>query len=146
MFTCRRAAALRLAIRRLVQRPGFSAIAGVTLAPRPGELVRLGDNDNCCVNSGLQTDYALFSYDAYRHLQDQLPELTSLAAFQASSQTMGIRRTGAAITESVPGEFVSGNSFTALGVGAAGGRLLDANDDRPGADPVFVISHRVWQS
>src|ERR1051325_6848065 len=89
---------VRLAIRRLAQRPGFTVIALVTLAlglganvaiftlvratmyarlpvAKPDELVRLGDNDNCCVNSGLQTDYALFSYDAYRHLQDQLPEL-----------------------------------------------------------------------
>src|SRR5436309_7422958 len=127
MFADTLAADLRLAIRRLVQRPGFTAIAVVTLAlglganvavfslvratmyqrlpvARPGELARLGNNDNCCVNSGLQTDYSLFSYDAYRHLRDRLPELTSLAAFQASSQTMGIRRTGAAIIESVPGE------------------------------------------
>src|SRR5436190_24393278 len=151
MFADTLAADLRLAVRRLVQRPGFSAIAVATLAlglganvalftlieatmyqrlpvARPDELVRLGDSDTCCVNSGLQTEYALFSYDAYRHLRDRVPELASLAAFQASSQTIGIRRIGAAITESVPGEFVSGNYFATLGVAAAAGRLLDASD------------------
>src|SRR5436190_3489863 len=169
MFADTLAADLRLAVRRLVQRPGFSALAVATLAlglganvalftlieatmyqrlpvARPDELVRLGDSDTCCVNSGLQTEYALFSYDAYRHLRDRVPELASLAAFQASSQTIGIRRIGAAITESVPGEFVSGNYFATLGVAAAAGRLLDASDDRPGAEPVFVISHRIWLS
>src|SRR5947207_387765 len=156
MFADTLAADLRLAVRRLVQRPGFSALAVATLAlglganvalftlieatmyqrlpvARPDELVRLGDSDTCCVNSGLQTKYALFSYDAYRHLRDRVPELASLAAFQASSQTIGIRRIGAAITESVPGEFVSGNYFATLGVAAAAGRLLDASDDRRGA-------------
>src|SRR5947209_1985774 len=81
---------LRLAARRLGQRPAFTIVAVLTLAlglgantaiftlvqatlrqrlpvAAPDELVRLGDNDNCCVNSGLQTDYSLFSYFAYRH-------------------------------------------------------------------------------
>jgi len=32
-----------------------------------------------------------------------------------------------------------------LGVGAFGGRVFTPEDDRPGAPPVAVLSHRVWQ-
>jgi len=111
---------------------------------RPEELARLGDNDNCCVNSGLQTDYALFSYDAYLHLRERLPQLGSLTAFQATKAPVSLRRVGAAATESVGGKFVSAGYFTTLGVAPAIGRLLDPTDDRAGAPPVFVLSHRVW--
>src|SRR6266487_1396853 len=158
---------LRIAARRLAQRPGFTAVAVLTLAlglganiaiftlvqatlfqrlpvPRPDELVRMGDDDNCCVNGGLQTSYSLFSYSAYLHLRDRVSELASLAAFQASVPPIGIRRAGTPVTESMPGEFVSGNYFTTFGVRPAAGRLLNASDDRPGAEPVFVMSHRAW--
>src|SRR5947209_2992667 len=158
---------LRLAARRLAHRPGFTAIAILTLAlglganiaiftlveammlqrlpvARPNELVRLGDNDNCCVNSGLQTAYSLFSYSAYLHLRDRVPELASLAAFQASRQATGVRRAGTAATESIPGEWVSANYFTTFGVRPAAGRLRDPKDDEAGAEPVFVMSHRAW--
>ena len=158
---------LRVATRRLIQRPGFTVVAVLTMAlglganiaiftlvhatmlqrlpvSRPEELVRLGDNDNCCVNSGLQTDYALFSYDAYLHLRERLPQLGSLTAFQATKAPVSLRRVGAAATESVGGKFVSAGYFTTLGVAPAIGRLLDPTDDRAGAPPVFVLSHRVW--
>jgi len=158
---------LRVATRRLIQRPGFTVVAVLTMAlglganiaiftlvhatmlqrlpvSRPEELARLGDNDNCCVNSGLQTDYALFSYDAYLHLRERLPQLGSLTAFQATKAPVSLRRVGAAATESVGGKFVSAGYFTTLGVAPAIGRLLDPTDDRAGAPPVFVLSHRVW--
>ena len=158
---------VRLAARRLLQRPGFTAIAVLTLAlglgantaiftlvratmlqtlpvSRPQELVRLGDDDNCCVNSGLQTDYSLFSYKAYSHLRDNLPQLAALAAFQASPQQVGIRRVGTVTTETLPAEYVSANYFSTFGVQPAAGRLLEPNDDRAGAEPVFVLSHAAW--
>jgi predicted permease len=158
---------VRLAARRLRQRPGFSVVCVLTLAlglgantaiftlvdavmlqklpvPRPHELYRLGDNDNCCVNSGLQTRYSLFSSPAYEHLRDRVPELSPLAAFQATVQPIGIRRGGQAVAESLPGQYVSANYFAMFGVQPAVGRLLEPADDRPGAEPVFVMSHRAW--
>jgi hypothetical protein len=39
---------------------------------------------------------------------------------------------------------VASNYFSTLGVRPATGRLLTPDDDRPGAEPVFVISHRAW--
>ena len=158
---------VRLALRRLHRRPGFTAVSLLTLAlglgantaiftlirasmfqtlpvDRPDELVRLGDDANCCVNSGMQRRYSLFSVAAYEHLRDNTPELSSLMAFQANLRSIGIRRLGGDVTEALPSAFVSANYFTTLGVRPAVGRLLTANDDGPGADPVFVMSHRIW--
>jgi macrolide transport system ATP-binding/permease protein len=158
---------VRLAVRRLRQRPGFTLIAVLTLAlglgantaiftlirasmfqklpvDRPHELVRLGDDNNCCVNSGIQRRYSLFSVAGFQHLRDNTPELASLTAFQANVRAMGIRRMGRDVTESLPSAFVAANYFTTLGVQPAIGRLLTADDDRPGAEPVFVVSHRAW--
>lgn len=160
---------LRLAVRRLRRQPGFTLVAVLTLAlglganiaiftlvhaamlralpvTRPHELVRLGDDDNCCVNSGLQEAYSLFSYPAYEHLRDRAPELASLTAFQAMVQPVGIRRFGAAVTESVPAQYVAANYFATFGVRPAAGRLLEPDDDRPGREPVFVMSHGTWVS
>lgn len=36
--------------------------AEVAPVKNPGELYRLGDNDNCCVSRGFQDDWSLFSY------------------------------------------------------------------------------------
>ena len=42
------------------------------------------------------------------------------------------------------GVLVTGNFFQVLGVGAALGRALTAEDDTPGASAALVLSHRVW--
>ncbi len=39
---------------------------------------------------------------------------------------------------------VTGDYFTGLGVTPAAGRLIDMNDDRPGVEPVVMISYGVW--
>src|SRR5262249_17311182 len=50
-------------------------------------------------------------------------------------------------TEIVSGEFVSGNYFPVLGVGAAIGRVFTAADDLyQKQHPVAVLSYRYWQS
>ncbi len=50
-------------------------------------------------------------------------------------------------TERVSGEMVSGNYFPVLGVGAAMGRVITAQDDlRQGDHPVAVLSYQFWQT
>jgi predicted permease len=161
---------VRLAWRRLLAAPGFAALCILTLAlgiggntavftlidrvilkplpvPRPDELYRIGNTDECCVNSGLQDSFSLFSYDLYLHLRDAAPEVPALAAFQANVGTMAIGRAeGDAPPESLKSAFVSGNYFEMFGLAPAAGRLLSVQDDRPGAPTVAVISHRVWKN
>ena len=47
-------------------------------------------------------------------------------------------------TEQWAGGFTSGNTFTVMGGSAAIGRTLTAEDEEPGATPVFVMSHKLW--
>jgi predicted permease len=48
-------------------------------------------------------------------------------------------------TESVKGQYVSGQYFSGMGVPAAAGRLLVQSDDQAGAATVVVLSHRLSQ-
>jgi predicted permease len=158
---------IRFACRRLWHQPGFTLTAILTLAlglganiaifslvyallvrslpvDRPGELYRLGDTNNCCVNSGLQGSYSLFSFRLFEHLRVATREdFVELAAFQATTQPIGVRR-GGGIAESLQGQYVSANYFHMFGVRPAAGRLLVAEDDRPDAVPAVVISHEAW--
>ena len=43
-------------------------------------------------------------------------------------------------------EIVSGSYFSVLGVGAAAGRVLEASDDTPGANPAVVLSYDFWMA
>jgi predicted permease len=127
----------------------FTLIHGVAIQPipvkAPHELYRLGDDANCCVNTGIQSRYSLFSYELYTHLRDQLTEFESLAGFQARPQPLTVRRVGEDLAQSSMSEYVSGNYFQMLGVSPAMGRMLAPADDGGAADPVFVMSHRVWR-
>ena len=158
---------LRFAVRRLCQRPGFALAAILTLAlglganiaiftlvhallmrslpvDRPGELYRLGDTNNCCVNSGLQESYSLFSFRMFEHLREGVRgDFVELAAFQANTQPVAVRRSGR-VAESLQGQFVSANYFQMFGVRPSAGRVFQPADDEPGAAPAVVISHQAW--
>ncbi|MGB9028627.1 MAG: ABC transporter permease [Acidobacteriaceae bacterium] len=160
---------IRYALRQFLKTPGFTITAILTLAlgigattaiftlihavllkslpvARPSELIRIGDNENCCINGGMQDDWSLFSTEQYREFRDHTPGFASLAAFQAGRFEIGVRRQGSDHpSEPFGGEFVSGNAFDTFGIRAWMGRLLRASDDVKGAPPVAVISYRTWQ-
>jgi predicted permease len=160
---------LRYAMRQFVHAPGYTATAVLTLAlgigattaiftlvhavllkslpvGRPEELYRLGNNENCCVNGGLQDDWSLFSYDKYKTFRDGTPGFLELAAFQAGRGLAGVRRVGRnEPAESQRTQYVSGNYFSMFGIGAYIGRVFTPDDDRSGAEPVAVMSYRTWQ-
>jgi predicted permease len=82
----------------------------------------------------------------YERLKANAPEFEELAAFQAGESLQSVRRQGEATARPVRSEYVTGNYFSMLGVRAFGGRMLSPDDDKPGAPPVAVLSHRVWQA
>ena len=160
---------VRYAMRQFAHAPGFTATAVLTLAlgigattaifslvhavllkslpvTKPSELIRIGDNENCCVNGGLQDNWSLFSYDKYKTFRDGTRGFSELAAFQAGRGLMGVRRNASnQPAESLRTQFVSGNYFSMFGIGAYAGRMFTQADDRQGAEPVVVMSYATWQ-
>jgi predicted permease len=164
---------LSYAVRQLRNAPGFTAIAMLTLAlgigansaiftlvnalmmrnlpvADPKMLVRIGDENDCCVNSGAldKGDYSLFSTETWQLFKKSAPEFEELAAMQAGFGYRPIiaRRNGErAAARSVMGEFVSGNYFRTFGLRPQAGRLLLDSDDVTGAPVVGVMSYEAWQ-
>jgi predicted permease len=162
---------LRYALRQLRKAPGFTLTAVITLALGIGantaiftlvqgillrslpvadlaRLYRIGDTNNCCIESGFISDngdFDIFSYDLYQHLKSSAPEFEQLAAMQSAQDEFTVRR-GNALAKSLRGEFVSGNYFSTLGLGAYAGRPFNESDDTPSAAPATVISYSAWQT
>lgn len=160
------------ALRRLVQAPAFSLTAIIVLAigigattsiftlaytvlwkplpvPEPEALYRLGRDPHCCYSGGFsqEGEFSLVSYELYEYLRDNTAGFSKLAAFQAyPNALLGVRSPNdGKPAEARPGELVSGNYFSMLGIEPRVGRLLSPADDQPGAPPVAVLSSRLWQ-
>jgi predicted permease len=160
---------LRYGLRQLGRNPGFTAVAVLTLAlgmggttaiftliheamlrslpvTDPGRLYRVGAGDDCCVEGGPQDRWGMYSYPLYQRLKTNTPEFEEVAAFQAGIWMQSVRREGETASKPLRSEFVTGNYFSMLGVGAFAGRVFTPQDDTQGAPPVIVLSHRVWQT
>src|SRR5579864_5487259 len=113
----------------------------------PGRLYRIGEGDDCCVEGGPQDRWGMYSFPLYERLKSAAPEFEELTAFQAGGARVSVRRERVeAFARPLRSEFTTGNYFSTLGVGAFGGRVYTADDDRPGAPPVAVLSHHAWQA
>ncbi|MGH9394128.1 MAG: ABC transporter permease, partial [Terriglobales bacterium] len=129
----------------------FTFVQGILLrslpVANPGQLYRIGDTADCCVNGGFvgdNGDFDIFSYDLYLHLQAAAPEFQQLAAVQAGQNSWAVRRDGG-VSRTLHAELVSGNYFDTLGLRPLAGRLLHASDDQLSAPPVAVLSYAAWQ-
>ena len=159
---------LRFALRQWRQSKGFTAVAVLTLAlgigantaiftlvnaivlrslpvAHPERIYRLGTGADCCINSGYQKNFALYSYPLYRALRDRTPEFADLAAMQVGLGPLNVRREGALAPQVFTGQFVSGNYFRMWGVNAYAGRTLAPADDAAGAPPAAMLSFRTWE-
>ena len=163
---------LGYAFRQLRKTPGFTATVLLTLAlgiganaaiftlvnaillhnlpvTDPKTLVRIGDKDDCCVNSGWndEGDYSLFATDTYYMFKKSMPEFEELAAMESGYawRPLTVRRAGSqTIAKSVTATFVSGNYFRVFGLSPAAGRLLTDADDQKGAPVTAVMSYDTW--
>jgi predicted permease len=149
---------LRYGARMLRKHPGFSLMAVLTLALGIGANTAIFSLVNATllrqlpypeperlayVYSGVAgSPYSTASYPDYVELRDQNQVFSGLAARGSITASLSSDEQ----TDLVSGEIVSGNFFDVLGVGAALGRTISPADDQtPGAHPVAVISHGLWQ-
>jgi predicted permease len=158
------------AMRSLRRTPGFAVVAVLTLAlgiganvaiftlldavvlkplpvPATGELVMLYENgpEGAPDPTGGSGRYLRFSYPRFERLERALGSLGSMAAVTRSSTFM-FRFPGAAGANYLSAQLVSARYFSTLGVSAARGRLLTAEDASPDrVSPVAVISDGFWK-
>ena len=126
----------RHALRRLRKSPAFTVTTVLTLAlgigattsiftlvhavilkslavAKPGELYRLGKESRCCWWGGYsqENEFSLVSHELYKHFSDNTKGFAELAAFAASEELFGVRRSGG--SEAAQGyPVVSENSIT----------------------------------
>jgi len=162
---------IRYGIRMLLKKPGFTAVAVLSLAlgigantaifslldavliktlpvERPEQLVLFGKGESMGMTTGFpdgSTD--LYSYPFYRQVQQQRTDVFSGVASLLSMpwNVHGFVNSGGDI-EQLQVQLVSGSYFPVLGVNAGLGRVLtEADDQNVGAHPVAVVSYAWWQ-
>ncbi len=145
---------VRFGMRMLRKSPGFTAIALITLAIGIGantimfsvvnvlllRPVSVRDPDRlagCGVRNGWH------SYSAYLALRDDNPAFINLMAHSGSFRFVTLMQGD--VARRVNPLFVSANYFSTLGVALARGRAFSPEEERKGAEPVAILSHRAWQ-
>jgi len=150
---------IRYGLRNFVKRPGFTAIAIVTLAlgigantaifslvntvllrplpvPHPEELTEVYGT----FHNG--ADYTIQSYLNYKDYRDRNDVFSGLIAYRFAPMSISHESRN----ERIWGYLVSGNYFDVLGVQPFLGRYFTPEEDRtPGAYPLAVISYGCWQ-
>ena len=165
---------IRYGVRSLLKRPGFTAIAVLTLAlgigantaiftlvnavmlkslpvNKPEELVLFTDatSQGTSIDDVPKTgDWRRFSYASYEYLRDHNEAFKDITAIRSDDSPLSVRNVGALSSEPAKrasGQLVLGNYFSLLGVTAMRGRVLTPADNSPNAPAATVISHRYWQ-
>jgi predicted permease len=151
---------LRYGARILVNKPGFTLIAVLTLALGIGANTAIFSVVNSVVLRPLpypNAERLMTIWEDHRARNGPIDEWTSPPGFedwrdQARSfdhvvalQGWGPTLTGQGDPEQLVGAVVSHDTFTMLGVTPAVGRTFRPEEDRRGIDGVVIISHRLWR-
>jgi predicted permease len=151
---------VRYAVRTLRQKPGFAAVALLTLAlgtgattvmftvidgvllkplpyPEPDRLVRIQEQTSWNTRFG---NLWAFTYPNYLDCRHESRSL-ELAAWRYNGGTVS----GNGKAEYVDGHEISAGLFPVLGVRVFRGRAFLPEEDRPGATPVMIVSFELWQ-
>jgi putative ABC transport system permease protein len=153
---------LRYALRSLARQPGVTTVAVLTLALGIGAttamfsvvdgvlLKPLPVQEQCRVlvmwTEDRQRGFAHmpFAYESFEAVRERSRTLTDVAAlpYWGASERV-VRLPDGAVP--VAGTPVTGSFFRVLGARPVLGRLLQPEDDQPGAGLVAVIGHGLWQ-
>ncbi|HEX2269128.1 MAG TPA: ABC transporter permease [Pyrinomonadaceae bacterium] len=147
---------MRYALRMLLKKPGFTIVVVLTLAlgiganaaifsvvkgvllnplpfPDPEQLVTVHQSKPNFETGAIP----------YLNFVDMQRENQTFSAL-AISRNAGFTLLGAGEAERVTARMVSADFFTVYGLKPALGRNFTVEDDRKGADPVTIISERLW--
>lgn len=165
---------IRFGLRMLIQKPGFTVIAVLTLAlgigantaiftlfdavlleslpvREPNRLVLFSDKsgEGTTTGSPIVGKWEEQSYASYKFLKEQPLPFESLCAFRSGESVVSVRMPGDGADGQIQRaaeHLVSGDYFTVMGVNAALGRTLRPDDDQLNAQPVAVISNGYWKT
>jgi len=158
-WTTERRQDLRYALRHLIQNPGFTLIAALTLSlgiganaamfsvinavlirplpyAEPDRVVHLLETHN-----GELSRHVFLSYPTFTDYRAQNRTLVELAAYEFSEATL----LGTGEPELLARATVSASFFDVLGVRPACGRFFLPQEGEPGHDPVVVLGYGLWQ-
>lgn len=149
---------IRYGIRMLRRNPGFTAIAGLTLALGIGANTAMFSAVNAVLLQPLPFNDAerlvmLWTDDAQRNVHEQGTSFLNFADWRSQSLRFGdmaifkdnpVTLTGGSDTEKALGELVSANLFELLGVKPAMGRTFSAEEEER-HELVAVLSQGLWQ-
>jgi predicted permease len=143
------AAVLSLALAMGACIAAFSLIDALVLRPLPvhdpDSLIHLTYPHFIEDTNTDQGEIASFSYPLFERLRAAGRDRVSLFAVGYQGPTKAIFADSPDRDDSIYPQFTSGNTFAELGIVPAAGRLLTAADDeKPGAHPVAVLSHGFW--
>jgi predicted permease len=153
---------LRFGIRLLLKHRGFTAVAVLSLALGIGANTAIFSLINAALLktlpvkdpqrlvffmvAGPQGTGPSYSYPLVEQFKRNNHSFTDIIAASRLSRTRLTEPGTSGQVESVQTGRVSGNFFSALGVGAVAGRTLTEDDEKPGSvQPVAVISYNFWK-
>ncbi len=154
---------LQLAIRMLAKKPGFIAVAVITLAlgisinatmfsmvsafllrrPPGRDPERVAVISSINPAQGFQADASLISAPNYLAWRETNHVFSDVAA---TDEYRNVSLTTEGQSESIHAAAASANYFGVLGVTAQFGRTFGVGEDQAGRDHVVVLSHELWAS
>jgi putative ABC transport system permease protein len=148
---------IRFALRMLRKNPGFTAIAVMTLALGMGVNTSILTVVNAVLlrplpydeserlvflcERTIQSEREFVSWPNYKDWREQNSSFEQVGIYNRDSYNL----TGDGDPERLLAGQVSADLFAALRTSPALGRVFTADEDQPGAAPVVVLSHGLWQ-
>jgi len=152
---------LSYGVRRLVRTPGFAAVATIVLALGIGANVTVFTLANAFLFKNLpfeDSDRILYisntlrtrpgivrsvSYPDFLEFREQVKSFEGLAAFSNRSVDLS---DGKGFPERYRCPLISANGFSVIGQKPVQGRDFVPEDEKPGAQPVVLLSYALWES